>query len=210
MKPEARKIQAILAQAYPGAHCELLFKNPFELLIATILSAQSTDQKVNQVTQSLFREYPTAGKMSQMPVRELEDKIRIIGLFRGKAKNILATCKLLEEKYQGNVPRTMEDLLQLPGVGRKTAGVVLANAFGIPEFPADTHVLRVSRRLGLTLKNNPLLAEKDLKALFPESEWIILHHRLIAHGRRICLARKPECGNCTLAQLCPTWKNSCV
>jgi endonuclease-3 len=205
-----KNIEAILnllASTYPHAHCELNYKNPFELLVATILSAQATDQKVNQITAKLFAQYPNPSKMLELTPSELENKIRSIGLFRTKAKNILATCKLLINDYDGEVPQTMDQLVKMPGVGRKTASVVLANAFGVPAFPVDTHVLRVAKRLGLTTENNPLKVEKDLTSLISEKLWIATHHRLIFHGRRLCSARKPQCNNCPLAIHCPTRGN---
>jgi endonuclease-3 len=198
------KLLEILRETYPDAHCELNFRNPFELLIATILSAQTTDQKVNQVTAELFDQYPTAQEMLTITLSELEKRIRAIGLFRTKAKNILKTCKIIAENYKGEVPQSFDQLVELPGVGRKTAGVVLSNAFGIPAFPVDTHVLRVANRLGLTDKDDPFKVEKDLTALIPEEHWIDTHHQLIFHGRRMCSARNPRCTECPLANYCPT------
>jgi len=200
-------ILQVLGETYPHAHCELNFNNPFQLLIATILSAQTTDQKVNEITAGLFAQYPTPAKMLELSPSELENKIRKIGLFRMKAKNILETCKILVEQYGGEVPPSMADLIRLPGVGRKTAGVVLANAFRIPALPVDTHVLRVANRLGLTDQDDPLKVEKDLTSVVPEELWIDIHHRLIFHGRRVCHARKPQCPGCSLAAYCPTSAN---
>lgn len=202
-KKNIRNILDLLAQTYPDAHCELNHQNAFQLLIATILSAQTTDQKVNQVTSELFRLYPTPQKMLELTQSELESKIKSIGLFRNKAKNILETCNILVRDYQGQVPQSLHHLVDLPGVGRKTASVVLANAFGIPAFPVDTHILRVSKRLGLTQETDPLKVEKDLIAVIPEQLWIDSHHQLIFHGRRICSARKPQCGQCPLNIYCP-------
>ncbi|HHV63962.1 MAG TPA: endonuclease III [Peptococcaceae bacterium] len=197
-----RDILDLLARTYPDAHCELNYRNPFELLVATILSAQTTDQKVNQVTAELFKHYPTPQKLHELTPEELGDKIRTIGLFRTKAENILKSCRILIEKYNGQVPQTMEELVNLPGVGRKTASVVLANAFGIPAFPVDTHVSRVARRLGLTSEKDPERVEKDLTMLIPKEQWIDCHHRLIFHGRRLCKARKPQCATCPLKSYC--------
>lgn len=197
-------ILQVLGETYPHAHCELNFDNPFQLLIATILSAQTTDQKVNEVTPGLFAQYPTPAEMLKLSPSELENRIRKIGLFRMKAKNILQTCKTLVEQYNGEVPRSMAELIRLPGVGRKTAGVVLANAFGIPALPVDTHVLRVANRLGLTDQDDPLKVEKDLTSVVPEKLWIDIHHRLIFHGRRVCHARKPQCPACSLTACCPS------
>lgn len=192
----------LLASTYPDAHCELNYKNPFELLIATILSAQTTDQKVNQITTELFSLYPSAQRMLELTPSELEIKIKSIGLFRTKAKNILVTCRILVNDYGGEVPSQLAELVKMPGVGRKTASVVLANAFKIPAFPVDTHVLRVSKRLGLTKENDPLKVEKDLTSLIPKNLWIDSHHRIISHGRRLCSARKPQCAKCPLAVCC--------
>lgn len=200
-------ILSLLADTYPDAHCELNYQTPFQLLIATILSAQTTDQKVNQVTATLFCDYPTAKDMLKLTPSELEAKIKSIGLYRTKTKNILAVCQTLLQNYNGEVPQTMEQLTQLPGVGRKTANVVLSNAFGIPAFPVDTHVQRVAGRLGLTKEKDPFKIEKDLTSLIPEKLWIDSHHRLIFHGRRLCKARKPQCGICPLALYCPTRDN---
>jgi endonuclease-3 len=197
-------IVQILADTYPHAYCELNYRTPFELLVATILSAQTTDQKVNEVTAELFADYPTPEKMLKLSPEELENKIRKIGLFRNKAQNILKTCRILVEEYQGNVPPAMEKLVKLPGVGRKTASVVLANAFGIPAFPVDTHVLRIANRLGLSHYADPLKVEKDLTAVIPPHLWIDTHHRMIFLGRRICHAQRPACRDCPLLALCPT------
>jgi endonuclease-3 len=187
---------------YPDAHCELNFSNPFQLLIATILSAQSTDRKVNQITERLFKKYSTPQVLCQITQEEFEQEIKEIGLYHNKAKNILATCKILVEKYQGNVPNNFEELIELPGVGRKTANVVLSNAFGIPAFAVDTHVLRVSNRLGLAKGDNPDQVEEQLKGLIPQEKWILAHHLLIWHGRRICHAKRPECLCCSLLSDC--------
>lgn len=197
-----RKILDILASMYPDAHCELNFRNPFELLIATILSAQSTDRQVNKVTERLFAKYPTPQDFLSLSEEELAEEIRGLGLYRNKSKNILQTCRILVEQYGGEVPAEREALEKLPGVGRKTANVVLSNAFGIPALAVDTHVHRVSNRLGLATSNNPLETEKQLTRRIPREEWSIAHHRLIWHGRRICSARNPKCGICDLAPYC--------
>lgn len=191
-----------LERMYPDAHCELNFSSPFQLLIATILSAQSTDRKVNQITERLFQKYSTPQEMLQLTQEELEQKIKEIGLYHNKAKNILATCRILVEEYQGNVPSLFEKLTELPGVGRKTANVVLSNAFGIPAFAVDTHVLRVSNRLGLAQGNNPDHVEEQLKSIIPEEKWIFAHHLLIWHGRRLCHAKRPKCLLCPLLPHC--------
>ncbi|AHF09718.1 MULTISPECIES: endonuclease III [Dehalobacter] len=202
------RILCILEQTYPEAHCELNFRNPFELLVATILSAQTTDQKVNKVTAVLFERCPTPKKMLEITPREFEEIIRPIGLFRTKAKNILQTCELLIEEHHGDVPSNLDDLVKMPGVGRKTAGVVLANAYGIPALPVDTHVLRVANRLGLSREKDPSKVEKELTALIPMELWIDTHHRLIFHGRRLCHARKPECPVCPLKDCCPVFTSA--
>lgn len=194
----------ILAKTYPDAHCELDFSTPFELLIATMLSAQATDKKVNQVTVKLFKNYKSPEDFLALTQKEMENSIKEIGLYHNKAKNILATCHILVEQYGGKVPNSMESLTQLPGVGRKTANVVLSNAFNIPALAVDTHVLRVSNRLGLASGSNPDLIEKQLMAIIPRSQWIQAHHWLIWHGRRTCTARSPKCLECPLALLCPS------
>lgn len=203
MNNKTELILEILAATYPDAQCDLNYTNPFELLIATILSAQTTDKKVNEVTKELFKYYPTPQKMLELTVPELETLIKTIGLYHTKAKNIRETCQMLVNDYDGKVPQDIEMLMKMPGVGRKTASVVLANAFGIPAFPVDTHVFRVSRRLGLTNGTDPLKVEKDLTSLIPSETWIDTHHRLIYHGRKRCSARKPDCDNCPLLKYCP-------
>lgn len=197
-------ILQILETTYPDAHCELNFSNPFELLIATILSAQATDKKVNQITEKLFKNYKTPADFLVMSQSEMENAIKELGLYHNKAKNILTTCHLLVEKYQGKVPQDLEALIELPGVGRKTANVVLSNAFGVPALAVDTHVLRVSNRLGLATGTNPNSIEKQLMDLIPRGKWSHAHHLLIWHGRRTCIARKPKCQDCTLTTLCPS------
>ena len=205
-KKKAPKILELLAIAYPDPYCELIYKNPFELLIATILSAQATDQKVNQITAKLFPSYPTPADMLQLTPSQLEARIRSIGLYKTKAHNILETCRILVEEYGGEVPKTIEELVKLPGVGRKTANVVLANAFRVPAFAVDTHVLRVSNRLGLAYTKNPVEVEHTLTELIPSELWIDSHHRLIFHGRRVCSARNPNCGECLLTKYCSYFK----
>lgn len=191
-----------LAAAYPDAHCELNFQNPFQLLIATMLSAQSTDKKVNEITDTLFRKYPGPEDFICLGQAGLENEIKKLGLFRNKAKNILATCQILIEKYGGQVPETHVELMSLPGVGRKTANVICSNAFGIPAIAVDTHVFRVARRLGLAHGENVLNVEEELMEAIPHFRWSMAHHWLIWHGRRICSARKPNCPNCPLQQDC--------
>jgi endonuclease-3 len=194
-----------LRRTYPDAHCELDFHNPLELLIATILSAQCTDKQVNIVAAALFKKYRKAPDYTEVPLAELENDIRRIGLFRSKAKNIQACCRTLVEKHGGDVPRTMPELIELGGVGRKTANVVLGNAFGINEgVVVDTHVARLSNRLGLSRETNPVKVERDLQALVPHDDWAMLSHWLIWHGRRRCSARKAFCGECEIRDLCPS------
>jgi len=201
-KNKVHTILELLAEAYPEAKCDLNYQNPFQLLIATILSAQTTDQKVNKITAQLFAEYPTPQKLLKASISKLEKIINPIGLYRTKAKRILETCEILVKEYNGEVPSDIDKLTKLPGVGRKTANVVLANAFNIPAFPVDTHVKRVAKRLGLTNETDPEKVEKDLTNLIPLEYWIDTHHRLIYHGRKICLAKKPQCNNCPLNSNC--------
>ena len=203
-KRHAAKIARRLAAAYPDAVCSLDFRRPLELLVATILSAQCTDVRVNQVTKTLFRKYPTAAHYARAELAELERDIQSTGFFRNKAKSIQNCCRTLLEKYDGQVPKEMEKLVELPGVGRKTANVVLGTAYGIAVgVVVDTHVARISRRLGLTAEKDPVKIERDLMEQFAEKEWIALSHRLIQHGRRCCTARNPKCAECPLESLCP-------
>ena len=199
------KIIAGLRKAYPTAHCELTYSNSLQLLIATILSAQCTDKQVNLVTPELFRKYPTAADFANAPRPDLEQDIRRLGFFRSKARNIQACCRALVEHHHGQVPSTMEELVQLGGVGRKTANVVLGNAFGINEgIVVDTHVGRLSERLGLTRERDPAKIEQDLLGLVPRKQWTFFSHLLIWHGRRRCDARNPDCPHCEILDLCPT------
>ena len=195
----AAEVMRELEKLYPEAKPELNFSNPFETLIATILSAQCTDKRVNMVTARLFPEYPDAFAMAKLEPEELEPLIRECGLYRNKAKNIVAASRALVEQYDGVVPSTREQLMKLPGVGQKTAGVVLLAAFGEAQFPVDTHVFRVSRRIGMADANTPEKVEVQLKNLLPEEIWSFGHHLLIWHGRRVCDARKPACDRCPLA-----------
>lgn len=202
------QIQAIIAELrrlYPDAKCTLNFSNPLELLIATQLSAQCTDERVNIVTLDLFRKYRSAEDYATVSQEELEQDIRPTGFYRNKAKNIRAACQRLITNYGGEVPPTMADLLTLPGVARKTANVVLGNAFGIVEgIVVDTHVGRLARRFGWTANEDPAKVEQDLMQMVPQKDWLNLSHLLIYHGRAICLARRPLCEQCRLAQLCPS------
>lgn len=193
------QIMDALGKLYPEARPELNFSNPFEVLIATILSAQCTDKRVNMVTARLFPQYPDAFAMAELEPEQLEPLIRECGLYRNKAKNIVAACRALVEKYKGQVPSTRKELMALPGVGQKTAGVVLLAAFGEDQIPVDTHVFRVSRRIGLADGNTPEKVEVQLRELLPRDIWSFGHHLIIWHGRRVCAARNPACERCPLA-----------
>lgn len=201
---QAGAVARRLAKEYADAECALVHENAFQLLVATILSAQCTDERVNIVTKALFAKYPDAHALAKAPVAAVEKIIQSAGFFRMKAKNITQCAKKLVELHQGEVPKEMEQLVVLPGVGRKTANVVLGTAYGIPSgVVVDTHVTRLSQRLGLTTHTDPIKIERDLMAALKEPEWIDFSHRLIHHGRRICKARKPLCGDCVLNSLCP-------
>jgi len=203
-KPRVKRIVSALSRAYPEARCALVFASPLELLVATILSAQCTDARVNQVTSGLFRKYRSARDYAQAAPAELENDIRSTGFYRNKARAIRACCAALLERHDGMVPRTMEELTALPGVGRKTANLVLAEAFGVPGITVDTHVTRVTRRLGLTQRTDPDRIEQDLMALLPRDQWNGFALRVIQHGRAVCKARSPRCHQCVLLQSCPT------
>jgi endonuclease-3 len=203
LRSRARRVTRVLAQLYPDAHCALVYDGPLQLLIATILSAQCTDARVNLVTPALFARYPDAAAFAQADQAELERLIQSTGFFRNKARNIILCCRQLVERHGGQVPGTMGELVPLPGIGRKTANVVLGNAFAIPGIPVDTHVGRLSQRLGLSAESDPVKIERDLMALLPRKEWTLFAHRMIFHGRQVCHARKPLCGECALAPLCP-------
>lgn len=194
-----------LKRAYPDAHCELDFSNPLELLVATILSAQCTDKLVNRVTPALFQQHPSAADYAAAPISDLENAIHQLGFFRNKARSIQGCCRALVERHQGQVPNTMDALVQLDGVGRKTANVVLGNAFNLSEgIVVDTHVTRLSNRLGLTRHTDAVKIEQDLLTLVPREDWTMFSHLLIWHGRRRCTARSPDCLNCEVNQLCPS------
>ncbi len=204
-KRHAQRVAEGLRKEYPDAECALVHDSPLELLIATILSAQCTDARVNIVTKDLFRKYRTAADFARAPLAKLEEAVKSTGFFRNKAKNIQGCCRKLVEDHGGEVPQDMDALVKLPGVGRKTANVVLGTAFGIASgVVVDTHVTRLSNRLGLTKhKSDAVKIERDLMALLPEKEWVDFSHRLIHHGRRVCTARKPNCDACTLERICP-------
>jgi endonuclease III len=200
----AIKLLAKLDDLYPDAATELTHSNPFELLISTILSAQATDVSVNAATPALYKKYPDAFALSQATLEEVTPYIKTIGLYRNKGKNIIATSQQLVARFKGEVPNDFEAITSLPGVGRKTANVVLSNAFGRPAIAVDTHVGRLARRLGFSKHDNPDKVEADLQKVFPIEQWIFAHHALILHGRRVCEARRPKCEVCTLSSLCPS------
>lgn len=204
-KRRARKINRMLAVCYPEARAELDFTNPLELLVATVLSAQTTDVRVNQVTPALFATYPTAEAYASANLTELEELIRPTGFYRNKAKALIKLGQQLYDDHDGEVPNRLEDLVKLPGVGRKTANVVLGNAFGVPGLTVDTHFGRLVRRLGLTEETDPVAVEKQLQELIERKEWTMVSHRLIFHGRRVCHSRRAACGACFIAKLCPSF-----
>ncbi len=200
----ARRVNRMLAEVYPDAACELDYRNSFELLVATVLSAQCTDVRVNLVTPALFDEFPGPRAMAAAPRERIEDLIHSTGFFRAKAESLLGLSRDIVEKYDGVVPGHLKDLVTLRGVGRKTANVVLGNAFGVPGITVDTHMGRLARRLGLTVNEDPVAVERDLNALIERREWTLWSHRVIFHGRRRCTSRRPDCGACELARLCPS------
>jgi endonuclease-3 len=201
----ARRINRELTELYPDAHCELNFASPLELLIATVLSAQTTDKRVNMVTPVLFARYRTAADYAAADREDVEKIIQSTGFYRAKTSSIIALGQALCDRYGGEVPGRLKDLVTLPGVGRKTANVVLGNAFGVPGITVDTHFGRLSHRFGWTTETDPVKVEVEVGSLFPKSEWTMLSHRLIWHGRRVCHARKPACGACPVAHWCPSF-----
>ncbi len=201
----ARRIHRLLAERYPDAHCELDFANPLELLVATVLSAQTTDVRVNSVTPTLFARYRSAADYASADRAQLEAIVGPTGFFRAKSDALIKIGAVLVERYAGEVPARLVDLVTLPGVGRKTANVVLGNAFGVPGITVDTHVGRLARRFGWTAEEDPVKAEHEIGALFERRDWTMLSHRLIFHGRRICHSRRPACGACPVALLCPSY-----
>jgi endonuclease-3 len=206
LKDDRRRVANIrrkLAELYPDAACALVHENPLQLLIATMLSAQCTDARVNLVTPALFARYPDASAFAESEPVELEEAIRTTGFFRNKARNIRACCQAIVAQYAGKVPDNLDALVALPGIGRKTANVILGNAFEVPGITVDTHVGRLSRRLGLSTHTDPAKVERDLMAAIPRKEWTAFSHRLILHGRQVCHARKPRCSQCMLEKLCP-------
>ena len=199
-----KKIISILKKLYPDAKIALIFRDPLELLIATILSAQCTDVRVNMVTKDLFKKYKSAKDWSEADISQIENDIKSTGFYRNKAKNIKLACTKIIDDFGGKVPGSMEELLTLPGVGRKTANVVLGDAFGIPGITCDTHVIRLSRRLGLSDNSDAVKLEFDLAEIVPKNDWTLFSHLIITHGRNICIARKPKCPECKIAQYCPS------
>lgn len=202
-RERVRKILRILARLYPDAECALHHDNPLQLLVATILSAQCTDVRVNMVTPALFARYPDAAAFANADIGELKQAIQSTGFFRNKARNIKACCRELVDKHGGDVPRTMEELHDLPGIGRKTANVILGNAYDVPGITVDTHVTRLSYRMGLTTHTDAVKIEHDLMELIPKKDWTMFSHRMIFHGRQVCSARKPNCAGCALNEVCP-------
>ncbi len=201
----ARKVNRILAETYPDAHCELDFDNPFELLVVTVLSAQTTDRRVNAVRPTLFAAYPDPTAMAGAPREHLEQIVGPLGFFRQKTETVLKLSAALVERYDGQVPPKLDELVTLPGVGRKTANVVLGNAFDVPGITVDTHFGRLVRRLGWTEETDPVKVEHAIGELFPKRDWTMLSHHLIWHGRRRCHAKKPACGACPVARWCPSY-----
>ena len=204
-KVRAKAVYRVLTKNYPNVRCELNYANPFQLLVATVLSAQCTDKRVNQTTPALFKKYNTIKKMAEADQKDIEQLVKSTGFFRAKAKNIKGLSNKIMEEFNGMVPSNLEDLITLPGVGRKTANVVLGHAFGIPGITVDTHFGRLSRRFGWSKQNNPVKVEFEVGELIPQKEWTNLSQRMIWHGRRVCHSRKPACGACALAKLCPSY-----
>jgi len=204
-KVKAKAIYRQLTKSYPNVRCELDYNSAFQLLVATVLSAQCTDKRVNQTTPALFKKYPNPKRMAKADLKDIQRLVKSTGFFRAKAKNIQALSNKIMEDFDGDVPSNLEDLITLPGVGRKTANVVLGHAFGIPGITVDTHFGRLSRRFGWSKQNDPVKVEFEVGELIPEKEWTNLSQRMIWHGRRVCHSRKPACGACPLAKLCPSY-----
>lgn len=207
-KKETVEILDLLMELHPNAHCELEHSSAFELLIATILSAQCTDVRVNIVTESMFKKYNTPEDFKNLSIKDIEKEIKTCGLYKSKAQKIKDTSTIIVDEFNGEVPDNLEDLVKLPGVGRKTAGVVLSNAFGVPAIAVDTHVFRVSNRIGIVNETTPEKTEFALMKAIPKDRWTHSHHLLIFHGRRICKARKPECENCNITNYCNFYKTN--
>lgn len=208
MKKKFKIIVDKLIESYPDARCELEYKSPFQLLIATVLSAQTTDKKVNEVTRDLFIDYPKLEDFLKLDEKKLQDRIKSIGLYRMKSKNIINLCRILKERFNGEVPKTRDELITLPGVGRKTANVVISNCFGVQAFAVDVHVFRVSNRIGIANSSTPEKTELDLMKNIDENLWTICHHTIIFHGRRCCTSRKPNCGECKINEYCKYYKQN--
>jgi endonuclease-3 len=208
MMTKAEKVYDLLKAAYPDARCGLDYDSPFQLLISTMLSAQATDKSVNKVTEDLYKQYPDLDSFLKLSQEEIEEKIRQIGLYKNKAKNIYKMLRVLRDKFKGQVPKSLEDLISLPGVGRKTASVVLVEAFNIPAFPVDTHVFRVTRRIGLAGGNTADKVSDEMMKRLPKYKWHLMHHLLITHGRSICTAQSPKCGSCTINKICSYYKKT--
>lgn len=208
MMTKAEKVYDLLKAAYPDARCGLDYDSPFQLLISTMLSAQATDKSVNKVTEDLYKQYPDLDSFLKLSQEEIEEKIRQIGLYKNKAKNIYKMLRVLRDKFKGQVPKSLEDLMSLPGVGRKTASVVLVEAFNIPAFPVDTHVFRVTRRIGLAGGNTADKVSDEIMKRLPKYKWHLMHHLLITHGRSICTAQSPKCGSCTINKICSYYKKT--
>jgi endonuclease-3 len=204
-KVRAAKMYRVLTKSYPNVRCELDFNNPFQLLVATVLSAQCTDKRVNQTTPALFKKYSSIKKMARADIDDIEKLVKSTGFFRAKAKNIKSLSEKIMNDFNGQVPERLEDLITLPGVGRKTANVVLGHAFNTPGITVDTHFGRLSRRFGWSKSNDPVKVEFEVGDLIPQKEWTNLSQRLIWHGRRVCHSRKPACGACSLSKLCPSF-----
>jgi endonuclease-3 len=204
-KVRARSIYRILSKTYPNVRCELNYKTPYQLLVATVLSAQCTDKRVNQTTPALFKKYPNPKKMAVADTRDIQRLVKSTGFYRAKAKNIKSLSSKIITEFDGKVPSNLDELITLPGVGRKTANVVLGHAFGIPGITVDTHFGRLSRRFGWSKSLDPVKVEFEVGALIPKKEWTNLSQRLIWHGRRVCHSRKPACGSCPLARYCPSF-----
>jgi endonuclease-3 len=204
-KVKAAKMYRVLTKSYPNVRCELDFNNPFQLLVATVLSAQCTDKRVNKTTPALFKKYKSIKKMARAEIGDIEKLVKSTGFFRAKAKNIKSLSEKIMKDFDGQVPKRLEDLITLPGVGRKTANVVLGHAFNTPGITVDTHFGRLSRRFGWSKSNDPVKVEFEVGELIPQKEWTNLSQRLIWHGRRVCHSRKPACGACSLSKLCPSF-----
>ena len=207
MNKKNRLIVEKLMETYPDAKCELEYETPFQLLIATVLSAQTTDKKVNEVTKKLFKDYGTLDSFLTLSVEELQEKIKVIGLYKVKSKNIISLCKIIKDKFSGEVPKTRDELVTLPGVGRKTANVVISNCFGVQAFAVDVHVFRVCNRIGIADSKTPEKTEFDLMKNIDENLWTICHHTIIFHGRRCCTSRNPNCEQCTVNEYCKYYKS---